>query len=340
MISIIVPVYNAEYYLKECIDSILKQTYSDFELLLIDDGSVDESADICDHYLQSDGRVRVLHKANGGSASARSIGIEMSNGEYIFCVDSDDWIDKDLLYSWNKILLREKPDIIISSYVRYEDENSIKKCRSGFRDGVYEKKIIDSEIIPYMFCRNKDYSDGLAPSFGNKLIRSGLLKMAIEKIDNSISFGDDLVCTFPSITRSDKIVIDNSIYGYYYRYNNNSITQSGDIEYSRKLRRLIETLENCFDDKYVEMLSDQILQYEIYMMLNIGKINALRFSRSKIGKLYSLYSYYNFLAENKPFCDILSRAKNNCDLFMKNQYKAICRLLNHNIIVGTIESII
>lgn len=340
MISIIVPVYNTECYLNECVDSILKQTYSDFELLLIDDGSVDGSADICDHYLRSDDRVRVLHKTNGGSASARSKGIEMANGNYIFCVDSDDWIDIDLLFSWNKILLREKPDIIISSYVRYEDENSIKKCKDGFRNGVYEKETIKSEIIPYMFCRNKDYSGGIAPFFGNKLIRSDLLKKAIEKIDNTISFGDDLVCTFPSITRSNKIVIDNNICGYYYRYNSNSITQSGDTGYLRKLRGLVETLERCFDDKYMEILSDQILQYEIYMMLKIGKINALRFSKSKAGKLYSLYSYYKFLAESKPFHDILSKAQDNCDLFMKEQYKVICRLLNHSIMTGTIMSII
>ena len=92
MVSIIVPVYNAEEHLRRCVDSILVQTFSDFELLLIDDGSKDGSAAICDEYTIKDSRVRVFHKENGGGSSARNLGLDNAQGEWIAFVDSDDFI--------------------------------------------------------------------------------------------------------------------------------------------------------------------------------------------------------------------------------------------------------
>ena len=97
MISIIVPVYNAEKWLERCLDSIVAQTYTDWELLLIDDGSTDDSATICDEYAAKDERIRVFHKENGGVVQARRIGVEQSHGEFIYFVDSDDAILPDTL---------------------------------------------------------------------------------------------------------------------------------------------------------------------------------------------------------------------------------------------------
>ena len=95
-ISIIVPVYKVEKYLKKCVDSILAQTFSDFELILVDDGSPDNSGRICDDYAKKDARVRVVHKQNGGLSSARNAGIEVAKGKYLGFVDSDDYIAEDM----------------------------------------------------------------------------------------------------------------------------------------------------------------------------------------------------------------------------------------------------
>lgn len=100
-ISVIVPIYNAEKYLRRCIDSILAQTFTDFELLLIDDGSSDKSGEICDEYAQKDLRVKAFHKKNGGVSSARNIGLTESYGEWISFIDSDDWVDADYLKSYH-----------------------------------------------------------------------------------------------------------------------------------------------------------------------------------------------------------------------------------------------
>lgn len=95
MLSVIVPVYNAEEYLRKCIDSILYQTYSDLELLLINDGSTDSSGAVCDEYARRDERVRVIHKENGGVSSTRNLGLDLAQGEWITFVDADDWIEHE-----------------------------------------------------------------------------------------------------------------------------------------------------------------------------------------------------------------------------------------------------
>ena len=95
LISIIVPVYNVEEYLKECIDSIINQTYKRIEIILVDDGSTDKSGKICDDYAKIDKRIKVVHKENGGLSDARNVGISVSSGKYIAFVDSDDWVEKN-----------------------------------------------------------------------------------------------------------------------------------------------------------------------------------------------------------------------------------------------------
>lgn len=137
-ISVIVPVYNSEQYLPKCIDSILAQTFSDFELILVNDGSKDGSGDICDEYAQKDKRVRVYHKENGGVSSARNLGLDNAKGEWVYFVDSDDWIDPDCFRT-------------VSDYF----EKDIDIIRFGFRQiNPDTKEII--EYKPKFF--SKDYS--------------------------------------------------------------------------------------------------------------------------------------------------------------------------------------
>ena len=120
MISVIVPVYNTEKYLHRCVDSILAQTFTDFELLLIDDGSTDKSGAICDEYAQKDSRVRVFHKENGGVSSARNVGLKNGRGEWISFVDSDDWVKKNFL---DKLIVNsENVDLGCVGFIQIEDK--------------------------------------------------------------------------------------------------------------------------------------------------------------------------------------------------------------------------
>ena len=123
-ISIIVPVYNAEKYLRRCIDSILSQSLTDFELILIDDGSTDRSPHICDEYATRDKRIKLIHKKNAGVSAARNNGIDMASGDYLVFIDGDDWIASNMLEIMYKNIQKEKPDIInFNAYKHIEGKN-------------------------------------------------------------------------------------------------------------------------------------------------------------------------------------------------------------------------
>lgn len=134
-ISVIVPVYNVQDYVMQCIQSIQKQTFTDFELLLIDDGSTDSSGILCENVSKSDKRIKVIHKENGGLSSARNAGLDIAKGQYFFFVDSDDWIDEDTLEILWKLAVDEKADIVECSY------------RNVFLDHVEEESANTGEII-------------------------------------------------------------------------------------------------------------------------------------------------------------------------------------------------
>ena len=118
MVSIIVPVYNAEKTLRRCVDSILNQEYEDFELLLVDDGSSDASREICDGYAAADRRVAVIHKENSGVSDARNKGIDMAEGKYLQFVDSDDWIARDATKQFVRAAARDEADMVIADFYR------------------------------------------------------------------------------------------------------------------------------------------------------------------------------------------------------------------------------
>lgn len=144
-ISVIVPVYNVEKYLRRCVDSILAQTFTDFELLLIDDGSKDKSGEICDEYAKTDNRVKVFHKENGGVSSARNLGLDNAKGEWICFCDADDWVLSEWLQAFSLLILGNE-DIIFSGYISIYNEIKnkvfIEKPYSSKKDLVLSLGII------------------------------------------------------------------------------------------------------------------------------------------------------------------------------------------------------
>src|SRR4051812_47980519 len=122
-ISIIVPVYNVQSFIRECIESILGQSFVDFELILVNDGSSDQSGFICDEYSNTDKRIVVIHKENGGQSSARNMGIESAKGEFIGFVDSDDWIHSDMYKTLYSKVMETNAEIIACNLLKF-DKNS------------------------------------------------------------------------------------------------------------------------------------------------------------------------------------------------------------------------
>ena len=136
-ISVIIPVYNAEKYLERCVDSILAQTFTDFELLLIDDGSKDKSGEICDEYAKKDNRVKVFHKENGGVSSARQFGVEKAIGKYSIHVDCDDLVSEQMLEEMYRTAEKDGYDIVIANYF-HNDEYIVEEYPEETTQIIYD----------------------------------------------------------------------------------------------------------------------------------------------------------------------------------------------------------
>ena len=152
-ISVIVPVYNVEQYLPRCIDSILAQTFTDFEVLLIDDGSTDESGKICDEYAKKDSRIRVFHKKNGGVSSARNTGLDNAHSEWVAFVDSDDTLDVDFLH-YSFLDIPDFVDIVFLSWAKKENGNIVYEMvlpDVTYDSGSLHKAFSETDIVSMEF---------------------------------------------------------------------------------------------------------------------------------------------------------------------------------------------
>ena len=148
MLSVIVPVYNSETYVEECIKSILYQSYSDFELILVDDGSTDKSGEICDRYSKIDSRIRVIHQINQGPSKSRIAGLESSTGEYIAFIDSDDIVEESYLFElMNPFFMDSRLSISVAGYSAVSEDGCIKKRTVSEDEGIRLPKKVLGEML-------------------------------------------------------------------------------------------------------------------------------------------------------------------------------------------------
>lgn len=273
--SVIVPIYNVENFLHQCIDSILNQTYQNFELILVDDGSVDNCGRICDEYNSKSKKIFVIHKENGGLVSARKAGVFAAKGEYVAYVDGDDWVDSNWLLSVNKVIENYQPDMVeFNVYKNTDGRNSLIKT-SNFR-GYFDRKDIENKIVPIMLFDNENrfYTFGVLPAVWSKIIKREILKNNLCK-DYRITFGEDVACTYNCILEC------NSFYGindslYYYRQNRQSMTKAYDEDRADKLKVLFDYLEKKLipcNDIIRNQYSRYVLFCIFYLALNIAKSN-------------------------------------------------------------------
>lgn len=207
-ISIIVPVYNVEKYLEKCVDSILNQTFKDFEVILVDDGSPDNSGTICDQYAEADSRVRVIHKENGGLSSARNAGIDVARGKYLGFIDSDDYIAEDMYELLYNNIVREKADLSICGiYDVYDDKKIIEKER-------IQQTVSSLEAMKIIFEGNN-----ISVHAVNKLYKRGLFSGVRYPVGK---YHEDSFIIVDLLDRCNNVVIDSQ-QKYYYLHRSESI---------------------------------------------------------------------------------------------------------------------
>lgn len=213
LVSVIVPVYNAERFIHRCINSILSQTYQDFEVLLINDGSPDESGKICDEYAQKDKRIKVFHKENGGVTSARKYGLDDCNGEWVILLDSDDYIEPNTLELLLTYAFNFDSDLIIGYYKYVDENNNFIKIAENHILGNHSEDVLKSVL--YNLCTG---------SLCCRLIKKTLFNN-IYFPPREINMGEDTICGIQIISNAQNITIcPHPIYNYVQQ--TNSITHN------------------------------------------------------------------------------------------------------------------
>ncbi len=211
MVSIIVPVYNVEKYIKECVDSLISQTYKDIEIILVDDGSTDSSPLICDDYAKTDSRIKVVHKKNGGLSSARNAGIEVAKGECFLFIDSDDYFLDDAVEQLVAIKDKIGSDIAVLNFTSDKD-----KLEVGINPKI--KEFSNSEVVK-MILREKTIHTSACAKLFNRDLFDGV------RFPEGVIY-EDYATVYKLLHRAKKVAYANTN-KYFYRTNFESITKSG-----------------------------------------------------------------------------------------------------------------
>lgn len=218
--SVIVPVYGVEAYLRQCLDSLVAQSYKDFEVILVDDGSRDACPSICDDYVANDARFTVIHKKNEGRARARQVGVEASVGDYVVCVDGDDWVSPDCLLNLFTIIDRSNPDVVVCDNVNsFPDKNVY--CHNSLRKGYYSKEDLERYIYPILIYSN---NNSFPAQLWAKAFRRSIY-MRHQLRDSAVEMGEDRACVIASLYNSDSMYVADYC-DYYYRQSITSITKA------------------------------------------------------------------------------------------------------------------
>ena len=266
LLSVIIPAYNAGIYLSKCLESILTQTYRNLEIILINDGSTDETPKICDEYKERDKRIRVIHQVNIGLLASREKGVSLAQGERIAFVDSDDWIEPNYF----EVLLKEMrgADIVSAGTIKkFVDEAGREAEEKNLLSaGVYETDAQREALYNKMLCANPPFEFGVLPYMWNKIFKKKMLCPLLKEVDKRIFDGEDVSIVYAYFLQAKKIVLSNYC-GYHYVIHNKSM--------SNKKRRVDYFNEACLYEwlykqfaasPYEDFLIPQLNRYMLMML--------------------------------------------------------------------------
>ena len=262
LITVVIPVYNCEAYLCQCLDSLLSQTYKALEIILVDDGATDTSPDICDMYEAEKLVVKVIHKINGGAAAARKTGLEQASGKYVLFVDADDWVEPNYVERLLSDAKAQNADVVLGTFRCYAEGN-YTDYNHLLPAGFYNRQRCEKEIFPVMLSSNPFYSFGVSPSMCGKLFRTEIAKKNLQALDTGIIFGEDGCFTYSALLDCESIAITDAN-GYIYRQNSASATHRFNEKLLPDGKKLKAFLENLAKEKNWNVNS-QIDEYMAYV---------------------------------------------------------------------------
>lgn len=245
-ISVIIPVYNTEDMLHKCISSVLKQIYHNLQIILIDDGSTDKSAWICEQFAHTDHRIEVYHTENKGLVAARKLGLKMSVGDYIGFVDSDDYIEPNMFLELLKMLVESNADFIHSGYYIEEAEKE-KKIVCNFGNCVIELKSTENKIDFLKKYILEEEKGSVLPNIWSKLFKAEFIKKCYKYVPDEQQYGEDFICLLRCIQESKKIILYKKAM-YHYQVRVKSLSHLDYDEYLLKEVRLWHCLMAVLED--------------------------------------------------------------------------------------------
>ena len=259
LISVIVPVYSTEEFTGKCIESIINQTYRNLEIILVDDGSVDNCPAICDLYATKDDRIKVIHKENAGLVEARKTGLNESNGDMICYVDGDDWIGREFVSSLYAGYKDSQADIVVAGWTRMLYDKTVQ-MQNNTTLGIYSAQDL-ADLSGRMISEEPFFSSGISTFLWNKMFKRDVLYKCQMDVDARIMIGEDASVVYPAILKSNSInVIDNT--DYHYRQHGGSMLKANVDKKAQteKLRVLYEYLCSITDDeKWRSQVNDYVL---------------------------------------------------------------------------------
>lgn len=265
LLSVIVPVYNTETYLNHCLDSILAQDFTDYELILVDDGSTDRSGDICDRYAAAHPHIRCLHQTNGGHTCARQNGVRASRGEYIAFVDSDDWIDPGMYRRMCRAAKETGADIIHCDFTAVMPHKS-KVCGTPFSPGLYDKKQLENTVYPSMIYFGTYFVFGIAPNLWNKLFRRSILEHYLFRLPHDIIVGEDGPITYACMLEAASVYFCEEAF-YNYRSNTDSVSHHMNAKRLAENHVMFDTYRQFIDTAAYPYIQKQLQYFFVYQSL-------------------------------------------------------------------------
>lgn len=291
LISVIIPVYNVEKYLDKCINSVVNQTYKNLEIILVDDGSTDNSSRICDDWAEKDNRIKVIHKENGGVSSARNAALKIISGKYFAFIDGDDYIDRDMYSALYACAASTDFDIVFCGMCGVDEEDNVLYTQPMNYDEIYDNQILI-----------KFFNGEFLFSIWNKLYKTEILASNILFFNEELGYGEDYIFNYHYIKHSKSAAAIDGIYYKYLRNRTDSATYSFSTGFFNCWKNTKTVMNNESDNQ--ETCSMLLTQYT-NDLLTVAKNICTR----KDGNKYTDY-YFEIADEIKNNYSLIMSAEN------------------------------
>ena len=307
LFSVIVPIYNIEKYLKRCIDSVISQSFTDYELILVDDGSPDNCPRICDEYAENDSRIKVIHKPNGGLVSARQAGISVATGDYVFHLDGDDAILPDALESAYEIIKDTGADMVCFSHKICKDGEITETVDDLAEEGLYNKADLEEKLYPNLL--SNENMRNLFYFLWGKAIKRELATKHQLAVNSSIYMGEDVLGSTPCYLEAELVYMSRKPI-YLYTVRTDSLTTNFKTRQMAEISHVVDGLNNLQVEK-PEYFEEQISRYACFLSFAIlaAAAEGNHFSAIKELKKFILESRLKEEIQKAQFKNITAKSR-------------------------------